>query len=436
MNGVSMKGDWGIGRLLTKGLLVLVVLVFGFGSWAVFAQISGAVIVPAHVDVGANRHTLQHPRGGKVVAVHVKNGERVVAGQELLQLDAGQMQTEHAILQGQRAALLARHTRLLAEQSNSDLIFPAEFITLTAALPDVTTILENERSLFDAQNDLQTQALAQLDQQRRQLTIQRDGILAERRAVQSRFVLVAATLEDQQALLRKGLTQAERVSNLAQQSAMLEGDLARLETAFADVGARESQVSLDALRLKSDRYQKVVAELSDTDIRLVGLEEQLRALSTGIAAQKITAPIDGVIHGMGFTVRGAIIRPGEPILEVLPINEQPRAVASLKPAHIDQVHLGQSVSLRLPDLGNRNAPELQGTVTHISADAFVDQGSGQRFYRVNIDIPKDSMVELGDANLLLPGMSVEAFLHTGAKRPIAYLTDPFLDYFRKAFRER
>lgn len=429
-------GDWGTTRLIQIGAVVLFVLFAGFGGWGMFAQISGAVIVPAYVDAGKDRHSLQHARGGRVVAVLAQNGDAIAAGDPLIQLDAGRLHTELSILQSQQDALQARGTRLRAIQAGTELVFPGTLNQRAKDNSDLARILQNERNVFIADNALFQQVIHQLEQQRSQLNIQRDGILAERRAAQNRFELVAATLNDQETLLLKGLVAAERVSNLAQQSAALEGDLARLETAYADSGARDAQVAMEMVRMKSDRHQKVVAELADIDIRLVGLEEQLHRLTTDIEDQTIVAPIDGVVHAMAFSVPGAVMRPGEAILDILPVGGQTRAIANLPPAHIDQVHLGQAVTLRLPDFGSRSAPELQGHITHISADAFVDQKHGQRFYRVEVDIPKGVLSELNDNQTLLPGMSVEAFIHTGAQRPLAYLTDPFLDYFRRAFRER
>jgi len=109
--------------------------------------------------------------------------------------------------------------------------------------------------------------------------------------------------------------------------------------------------------------------------------------------------------------------------------------ARVDPIHIDKITLGQPVNLRFSALDQRTTPELTGEVAKVSPDAFVDQARGLSYYRAEITLPEAEQAKLPNTIRLLPGMPVEAFIRTGDRTPLAYLTKPLTDYFSKAFRD-
>ena len=134
-----------------------------------------------------------------------------------------------------------------------------------------------------------------------------------------------------------------------------------------------------------------------------------------------------------FTVR-PVARAVEPLMYVVP-QGLPRVIsARVESVHVDQLHSGRGARLRFLSFDRRWTPEVGGTISRISADSVVDQGTGESFYQVELYPDPSEMPKL-DGLVLVPGMPVEVFINTGVRSPIAYLTKPLFDYFNRAWRE-
>lgn len=149
----------------------------------------------------------------------------------------------------------------------------------------------------------------------------------------------------------------------------------------------------------------------------------------------ITAPVSGVVYGLQVHTPRAVIRPADPVLYVVP-QDRPLVIAvHVDPIHIDEIHVGQPVILSMSAFDQRHTPQLTGTVTRVSADAFEDSASGRSFYRAEIVLDEGQVEKLPEGKVLIPGMPVQAFVRTADRSPLGYLIKPLSDYFTKAFRE-
>ena len=160
------KKRWSTRGPMTAGLLALVLLVGGFGTWAVMAQITGAVITSGQIEVDRNRQVIQHPDGGVVAEILVDEGDTVAAGDLLIKLDATTLQSELAIVEGQLFELMARRGRLEAERDGIETL---TFDPILMAAPTGSELMEGQRRLFDARLESTKRATEQLDQQRAQI---------------------------------------------------------------------------------------------------------------------------------------------------------------------------------------------------------------------------------------------------------------------------
>ena len=148
----------------------------------------------------------------------------------------------------------------------------------------------------------------------------------------------------------------------------------------------------------------------------------------------IRAPVDGIVHEMQVSNAGGVVPPGETILQVIPVADGVDFEVRVAPDAIDQVARGQRAKVVFPAFDARTTPEIFGTVSDISPDSITDPATRQRFYRVRLAIPPEELARLGDRDIL-PGMPVEAFLQTGTRTVLSYLTRPLTDQLRRAFRE-
>ncbi|MGV6839613.1 MAG: HlyD family type I secretion periplasmic adaptor subunit [Planktomarina sp.] len=423
-----MTDDFEVGRLIKNGIFSLAMLIIGFGGWASLTQISSAVTVAAVLDAGDQKRSLEHPQGGKITAIHFDNGALVQKGDVIATLDGQTLVHEHAIRQSQKIALLAQKHRLIAQRDGADLHFGTALQEQAHQNAKIAQTLDHEAKLFIAQRILFEQNLTQLKQQMDQANAQTHGIDAQIEAVSTQLQLQRARYEKHKALFEKGLTTNDALSNLVQNLAALDGNLARLQSARSETLSRIEQLKVEASKAQTDRIQTAIANIAQIELRLSALEEELAGLETALNNLAIRAPMEGIIHGLDPSATGSVLRPGTALAQILPLGRAHIAVAQLAPQFIDQIAVGQPVTLRFADIDPRNAPEAEGVVKLVSADAVFNERTGLRFYRVEISITD------GPENLQ-PGKTAEAFLHTAKNTPLAYLTDPFFDYFRNTFIE-
>lgn len=421
-------------RPILLGALTLVALLGGFGLWSVATTISGAVVAPGRVEVEQNRQIVQHPDGGVVAEIAVKEGDRVAAGDVLLRLDGTLLRAEQAIVAGQLSEVQARRARLLAEQDGAaDLTFPDALRQAARTSTEVADQIEGQRRLFTARTETLARSVEQLDRRKSQTAAQIDGINAQIRALADQLALIARESADQQSLLDRGLAQSSRLLALQREEARLAGEMGELAAARAQAEGRITELDLEILRLTAARREDASSQLRDLGASELQLTQRLAALTAQIDRLDIRAPAAGIVLGLQITTPRAVLRAAEPVASIVPTDRPLVIAVQIPPLAIDEVELGQPATLIFSAFSARTTPELTGHVTRIAPDALTDPATNLAFYRAEIALSPEEAARLGQT--LLPGMPVEAFLQTGARAPLAYLLAPFTDYFRRAFRE-
>ena len=426
------KKRWSTRGPMTAGLLALVLLVGGFGTWAVMAQITGAVITSGQIEVDRNRQVIQHPDGGVVAEILVDEGDTVAAGDLLIKLDATTLQSELAIVEGQLFELMARRGRLEAERDGIETL---TFDPILMAAPTGSELMEGQRRLFDARLESTKRATEQLDQQRAQIASQLDGISAQQTALDTQKTLISQELGDQQKLLDQKLVQASRVMGLQREEANLLGRVGELTASAAQAAERMTEIDIQVLTLTTTRREESITRLRDLQYNELELSECRRTLVRQLDRLDIRAPVSGVVYGLQVFAEQSVIRPADPVMFLVP-QDRPLVIATkVRPVDIDQIHLGQDVILRFSAFDQRRTPELHGKVTLVSADIFQDEATGMAFYQAEIQLNEGEATRLPEDMVLIPGMPVEAFVRTADRSPMDYLLKPLADYFAKAFRE-
>lgn len=426
---------WSARGQIVAGLVALAVLLGGFGAWSVTTSIAGAVVAGGQIRVEQNRQIVQHPDGGVVAEIAVQEGQRVAAGDLLLRLDGSLLGSELLIVEGQLFEVQARRARLEAERDDAARpVMPPDLMQVAALRPEVAELVEGQMRLFAASREAEKTQTDQLAKRAAQFRAQIEGIDAQIAAMDRQIALIRQELADQRGLLQRGLAQSSRVLTLEREEARLMGVAGELAAQRAQSEGRVTEIELDIVRIAAERRQEANAQLRDIGSTELELAERRRALIERIARLDIRAPVSGSVLGLQVTSPRSVIRPADPILYIVP-QDRPLVIAvNVQPIHIDEVHVGQSVRLVFPAFQNRMMPEVFGRVVVVSADALTNQTTGEAFYTAEIVLDPDEAAKLGD-DVLLPGMPVEAFIRTGDRSPLAYLVQPFTDYFRRAFRE-
>ncbi len=417
------------------GFLALAMLVGGFGLWATMTEIAGAVVSSGRVEVEQNQQVVQHPDGGVVEAIFVRNGDLVRAGDPLIQLDGALLRSELTIVEGQFFEILARRGRLEAERDDADhLTFPEELVKTAGQRPDFAALMDGQENLFAARQETSANEIEQLQKRRAQIVNQIDGIAAQRVSAADQLALIDKELTDLRSLLDRGLTQAGRVLALEREKARLAGTAGELDAARAEAEGKVTEIDIEILKRGSTRREDASTQLRDLGYRELELAERRRSLIEQIDRLDIRAPVSGIVHALQVTTPRSVVRAAEPVLYIIPQDRPLVIAAQVSPIHVDEIAIGQDVALRFGAFDSRTTPELFGQVRQISADALTDETSRASYYRTEIVLDRGELAKLG-GRAIIPGMPVEVFIRTGERTPLAYLVKPLAEYFSRAFRE-
>ncbi|NVO29164.1 HlyD family type I secretion periplasmic adaptor subunit [Donghicola sp. C2-DW-16] len=433
---MSVERDWSVRQPLLIGLIGLLVLVGGFGTWAVATSISGAVVASGKIEVDRNRQVVQHLDGGIVSEILVDEGDTVSEGDVLIRLDPTELRSSLLITEGQLFELMARRGRLEAEiEEAAEITFEEELLSAAKSRPEIANLIDGQLRLFHARRESIERETEQLQKRSKQIREQIVGIKAQQDATRAQLKLVEEELKNQTSLLDRGLAQASTVLNLRRVQADLSGTLGELIADQAQSEERITEIDIEVLKLGTTQREEAITRLRDLQYRELEFAETRRSLVEKLNRLDITAPVSGVVYGLQVKTPRAVIQAAAPVLYLVP-QDRPLVIAvQVSTTDIDELFMGQEVALRFSALDQRETPELFGMVRLLSADAFEDERTRQSYYRAEIELKGGELDRLPKNTQLIPGMPVEAFLKTADHSPMTYLLKPFLDYFAKAFRE-
>jgi HlyD family secretion protein len=420
---------------LKVGLRVLVAVAVIAGGWAALMPLAGAVVVPGNLVVQSNVKAIQHPTGGVVAEIPIRNGMRVNAGDLLLRLDATQAQASLQVVSKQLDEFRARSARLVAERDG--LAQPDLPDELAPRLGEsaVKSLLAAEATLFharatarDSQKELLRNRIAQLNEEIA-------GLEAQVGSKAKQIELIAGELTGVQELYDKHLVPLARLTALQRETARIEGERGQLMSAIAETKAKIGEGQLQIVRLDQDFRTDVVKELGEVKGKEAELVERAVAARDLLDRIELRAPTSGIIHQLKVHTIGGVIRAGDTIMEVVPDTDDLLVEARLQPKDIDQIRSGQTAFVRFSAFNQRTTPQLAGTVSFVSADTSRDQQTNAPYFTVQVVLPDDERRRMGNLQLV-PGMPAEVFMQTGSRTMMSYLLKPITEQMHRAFVEQ
>lgn len=425
----------GIGRQVRIVYLGAAVVIAVFVIWSTIAVIAGAVIAPGFVVVQDEVKTVQHPTGGIVGEIHVKNGDRIKAGDLLVRLDGTIAEANAQILTSQLTQLEMREARLNAERRGDEEVkLPEKYLDRMGNTAISGPFLE-EAAFFNARRNAREGQKAQYTERIAQLEEEIKGLEAQQTARQQQRQFVMDELTGVRELYAKNLVQLPRLSQLEQQLAELDGTLGQIVSSVAQSRGRIAELKLAILQLDAEMRSEVSAELRDAQSKIAELMERRRAAEDQLARLELRAPTDGVVNDLKVHTIGGVIGAGEPVMRIVPDQDALVVEAKVSPDQIDQIALDQPATIRFSAFDRATTPELNGRVSYISADLARDQQTGIPFYIVRVVLGEQEVDRLRDKRLI-PGMPAEVHLRTGDRTVMSYLLKPLADQFSRSMRER
>lgn len=415
-----------VGPSLWFGSLTLLVLLLGFGLWAACSQIAGAVITTGRVEIDGGRYSLQHPDGGALVEIAIREGDEVQPGQVIARLDPERLLAERAGYLQQWSNLEAKRLRLEAELAGQDLVLPPsrhpDQAMLAALLPKEARLLRHRRETMQSMR-------AQLGQRIRTAQEALQGVRRETAATSAQLRLLRDEAATQQNLRDQGLAQSAKLYNLQREIARLDGVDGETAVETARLQGEIAQAETEDRRLQAAHREELATELRQTEAETGRLQAVLKMIDLRLRQTELHAPIHGRIFGLQASTAGRVLAPAEVLAHIIPIGAAPRIWLHIPPKNLHELHKGQQVRLLFASLAAENRM-LRGALVQISPDAFNDAETGQSFYRaeVQLETPPPDLT-------LQAGLPVQAYIQTASHSPLAYLWGPAQRYFRKALRE-
>ncbi|MDB5414751.1 MAG: HlyD family secretion protein [Rubritepida sp.] len=419
--------------VLAVGLVVMLGFFGGFVSWAALAPLSEAAIAAGMIKVEGTRRTLQHLEGGLVREILVRDGDRVRQGQVVMRLDDAQSGASVQAVTAQHGALLAQQARLAAEMAREPAIaFPPELAG--SADPRAIEAMAGQRALFQARQaslDSQIAVLAHRRDQGRATIASAEGQL---RAAERQLVLLRSEEVMRRGLVQQGLARLPELLALQRSLAGTDGTVADLQGQIRRAQSGIQEAESQGQGALDQRLQEAGTDARDVAGRLAEAEERLRAATDISTRRDLLAPEDGTIVNLRVFNPGAVVRPGDPVMELVPERDRLVAEVQVQPMDIDVVFPGLRAEVRLPAFRQRGMPLLYGEVSFVAADVTTDPQTHASHYRAHIRIDPAQLAHL-PAVFLTPGMPVEAHVQLGQRTFWRYITQPLRDSFNRAFRE-
>ena len=405
----------------------------GFLGWAALVPLDEGISASGTIVVENSRQVVQHLEGGIIAELHVREGDRVDSGQTMLVLqDVASLASRDQVVQS-LAGLRASEIRLIALREEAIPDFTA-ISQLPLDVPTASAIVAEQTRLYQqtqASHDAEIAVLqARLDGARGRAVLKAEQAAATRRALAATRDQLTSTRN----MFAQQMVRLDVVQGLEREVAQLEGDIARLESERTDAQTASRDLEGQIAQARAAFSQMLAENLVEVRSQLINAEDQLLAVQDVLDRSVLNAPLAGEILNLRYRNPGAVVAPGEPIMEIVPVGGGLVASVRIAPQDRSRVFQGQRVRAQIMAYKSWDAPRLEGEVISVSADLKKDVVTGADYYEVRVRIPDAALVAAGDLELL-PGMPMTAFIFAGTRRTtLAYLFEPVTESLFRGLR--
>ena len=429
------RRDIRIGAVI--GFLFFVVLL----GWAALAPLDAGVYAQGTIAVSGNRQSVQNREGGIVGSIHVREGQKVRAGQILIEMAAPDLVATERALTSEYFSLVAQRARLLAERNGQgSFLSPPEFLNLSDEdRPIAQQALQLQRSQLLARSGSLAAQSSVLGQRSKQLGEQQTGYSQQRISVREQQRITQDELTGLRELEKKGFASINRVRALERALEELRGREAALTAEMARAGEGMGESSMQTLSLRRTSVEQAAAEFRDTQTRLSDILPKLIGAREQLQNSKLRAPTSGQVVGMTVFTIGGVVAPGQTLMEIVPDTRKLVIQAQVNPSDADDVYQGHKAQIRFLSVHDKTLPMLEGTVRTISADRLNDEKSGVSYFVAEVEVAPSELDKvravLGQGQLR-PGLPVEAVLAARKRTALQYLLEPLTANFWRSLREQ
>lgn len=423
-------------RAIRLGMGILAVGFGGFLLWALLAPLDEGIPATGVVAVESNRKRIDHPSGGVIEKILVREGQGVQAGEDLLVLNETQARSALNATLAQWYSAQAVLARLMAERDGAGAIaFPTELKEAAARDQEVSELLRVQSNLFQSRRLAIRGELRIIAESTRGLEAQLDSLAKLKAGREKQVALFNEQLDSFQRLKKEGFVSRNYLVDIERQLAEVQSRQSEDMSNIAGVNARLSEFRMRGAQREVEYRREVETQLTDIQREAATLGERLAAQRDTVERLAIKAPVSGIVVDLAFHTVGGVIKPGDRILDIVPQGDRLIVEAQVAPQHIDRLHAGLPADVRFDAYSSRaERPLVRGSVEVVSADALINQRTGAPYYAMRVTVPPEEAKRLGDLKLQ-PGMQTTVMVKTGERSLMVYLIRPLLRRFDAAMTE-
>lgn len=436
-DGPAAAPDTDFERVLWRGMIFLLLGFGGFMAWALMAPLDEGIPAFGTVAVETSRKRVDHLNGGLIEQILVREGQTVKEGEELLILNEKQSKSALSATQGQRFTAMATLDRLRAEREGAAAIsFSPELTSAATDNPEVATLMRSQQDLFASRRVALDGELRILRESVRGLEQQLASLAQLKTEREKQITLLNEQLGSFRELRKEGFVSRNNLLELERQMAEVTSRQGEDLSNIAGINARLAEFRMRGTQRQIEYRREVEAQLTEVQRDVSTLGERLTGQQDTYERLVLRAPASGKVVDLAFHTIGGVVKPGERILDIVPENDALVVEARVAPQYIDSLHTGLPADVHFDAYASRvDRPVISGEVAVVSADALVDQRSGQSYYTMRVTVPPEEVARLGGLRLQ-PGMQATVMVKTGERTLMTYLMNPLMRRFQTALSER
>jgi HlyD family type I secretion membrane fusion protein len=370
-----------------------------------------------------------------IKAILVHEGQHVEQGDVLFKLDNIQSKANLDLVDNQLYGLLAQEARLIAERDKAPQItFPPELST-DSTNPVIREAISDQQKQFTERRASINGQVSILESRIKQFNSQIDGVTVVKKSTSEQLEFINTELEDLRGLLAKNLVQKTRVLAMERERSRLEGVIGQATSDIAKTQNDIGEAHLQIEQLQKKFSEEVNAQIVDVRTKIVDWRQKSTVTEDVLRRSEIRAPRSGTVQDLHVTTIGGVIRPGEPLLEIVPDDEGMVINAMVSPTDIDVLDVGMEAEIRFSAFHGKTLPLILGKIESVSRDRLIDEHSKQPYFLARIVIDKNNVPTMVK-DKIRAGMSAEVIVPTGERTVISYLVRPLRNRATSALRER
>lgn len=417
----------------TKGssflLLIIISFVVGFLYWTSITELDVVVRGQGKTISAGKNQLVQSPEAGVISFTYVNEGEIIDAGAKLFEIDLVELKGQLEQVTERLVALSIKRSRLQAESK-----LTGEF-EVESEFRDYTDLITSERSLLISRlEQLQSAKLVletRLDQRKAEI----EEILIEQRSIQNNLNLLLKEIETVEPLVKASLAPETRLISLEREREDLQGRLDRIPSSINRINSSIAEIKLQLDAETKSFHTNSLSELAQINLEIADLSARLPNIKQRLSRSDISSPITGIVNRITYQSKDAFIKPGDVLIEIVPINDDLIVEAQIDPKDIAKVAAQDQTKISLTAYDASKYGRIDGLVTNISADAITNKQTGQEYYAIDVKIIGELPIVDEQPILILPGMVATVEILSGRRTILEYFWQPLVKTADIALRE-